>query len=252
LGEGIGGDYPVVYSLCDYDDGLGAGKALYAGGYFSSAGGYESFCIARWGCETAVTSIPQAKQSFDNRLVNLTGVVSTLATGQVFYVSEVIGEAQVSGIRVELSDNNIDPGHLVSVTGRVKTNTIGERYIRAWSAQSGEPAIAKPVYMTAKNLGGGPFGFAGAAGQTGVVDGVGLNNIGLLVRVCGRFTQIDDQTFLLDDGGAQVRCIATPGVIVGPTWHYVAVTGVCSCVRDGQAVYPQLIVNAAQGVEFPD
>ncbi len=252
LGNGIGGEYPVVYALCDYTDGIGPGKALYVGGYFSSAGGYDSLCIARWGCESAVMTIPEAKLSFDNRLVTLTGVVSTMADQPVFYVSEVTEGIQVSGIRVEMEDNNLTAGQRVNLIGRLATNSNGERYIRAWSAQAIEPATARPFYLVAKNLGGGPFGFAGGAGQEGVTGGVGLNNIGLLVKVFGRFTYVDSNTFLLDDGSAQVKCAVTPDITIDPSWQYVVVTGIVSCIRDQQGIHPQLIVSSVEDISALD
>ena len=46
LGSGMGGTYLNVYSLCVYDDGTG--PALYAGGYFTTAGGVTANNIARW------------------------------------------------------------------------------------------------------------------------------------------------------------------------------------------------------------
>jgi len=41
-----GMDNDKVYALAVYDDG--SGPALYAGGYFETAGGVPAFCIARW------------------------------------------------------------------------------------------------------------------------------------------------------------------------------------------------------------
>lgn len=46
VGAGIGGEF--VDSLAVFDDGSGSGPMLYAGGYFSTAGGVEARNIARW------------------------------------------------------------------------------------------------------------------------------------------------------------------------------------------------------------
>jgi hypothetical protein len=46
LGSGLGGTTPHVYALAVYDDG--GGPALYAGGWFTSAGGIPLKGIARW------------------------------------------------------------------------------------------------------------------------------------------------------------------------------------------------------------
>jgi hypothetical protein len=46
LGSGTGGEFPHVYALMVFDDG--GGPALYAGGYFTSAGGVGANHIAKW------------------------------------------------------------------------------------------------------------------------------------------------------------------------------------------------------------
>jgi hypothetical protein len=48
LNGGISGTALVVYALTVFDDGLGAGPALYAGGLFERAGGVTANHIAKW------------------------------------------------------------------------------------------------------------------------------------------------------------------------------------------------------------
>jgi len=48
LGSGIGGEYSYVYALTVYDDGAGAGPALYVGGLFYVAGGAPANYVAKW------------------------------------------------------------------------------------------------------------------------------------------------------------------------------------------------------------
>lgn len=48
LGSGLGGPEPMVHAMVVHDDGSGDGPALYAAGYFSSAGGVPASNIARW------------------------------------------------------------------------------------------------------------------------------------------------------------------------------------------------------------
>jgi len=51
LGEGVGDSFPRVRAVTGFDDGLGEGPALVAGGEFTTAGGIPSARIARWiGC----------------------------------------------------------------------------------------------------------------------------------------------------------------------------------------------------------
>jgi hypothetical protein len=48
LGSGMGGTSPSVTSLTVFDDGSGGGPTLYAGGYFTTAGGAPARYIAKW------------------------------------------------------------------------------------------------------------------------------------------------------------------------------------------------------------
>jgi hypothetical protein len=48
VGGGMSGITPSVRALCVFDDGLGGGPALYAGGGFTSAGDAAAVRIARW------------------------------------------------------------------------------------------------------------------------------------------------------------------------------------------------------------
>ena len=48
LGSGMSGDTATVYELTVFDDGSGAGPALYAGGTFTSAGGVAANRVAKW------------------------------------------------------------------------------------------------------------------------------------------------------------------------------------------------------------
>ena len=67
----------------------------------------------------------------------------------------------------------------------------------------------------------------------GVKDGVGLNNIGSLVKISGRVTQVVSTYVYVDDGsniedisgriGVMVKCPSTPSVNVG---DIVSVTGI--------------------------
>jgi hypothetical protein len=93
-----------------------------------------------------------------------------------------------------------------------------------YSAQSSPQAVATTL------------GF-GKTGQEGITGGVGLNNIGLLARIWGKFTYVDSVTFLLDDGSGQpAKCTAPPGVTLDPAWDFVTATGIVSCRIEGQDV----------------
>ena len=115
----------------------------------------------------------------------------------------------------------------------------------------------QPLGITNKSLGGGDFGdVANNKGQRGVDGGVGMNNIGLLVRTWGRVTHVDElqQIFYIDDGsgindlltvGAGVRVsysgLATGNSFTPPTeGQFVGVTGISSTFTDGTRILPLL------------
>jgi RHS repeat-associated protein len=76
-GSGVSGVQGSVYALAVYDDGLGGGPALYAGGAFSAAGGAAAANVARWrggawsavGTGGGVDGTVYALASFGGRLV---------------------------------------------------------------------------------------------------------------------------------------------------------------------------------------
>lgn len=66
--------------------------------------------------------------------------------------------------------------------------------------------------------------------QVGVEDGVGLNNIGLLVRVTGKIVDRQPGYVRIDGGtGRSIKCLLPAGVTVDPDWKYLCATGVSSC-----------------------
>ena len=100
--------------------------------------------------------------------------------------------------------------------------------------------------MTARCVGGGDwfYTFPGTKGQKGVFGGVGLNNVGLLVKVSGQCTKLDDATFTVNDGSATVRCIVDGGDPVCANWKYVVVTGISSILYYDQEYRPVVLVRS--------
>ena len=158
-----------------------------------------------------------------------------------FYIEEY---DRTAGIRVVpfAMPEGLSPSETVEVAG-VLSVIDGERCL--WSAavlRLGYRAV-KPVGLTLKALGGGDWLFNPAtyAGQQGVAGACGLNNIGLLVRVCGTVTWVDadNHLYYLDDGSgvddgsghSGVRVITWGQLPV--QWSAVAVTGVSSCYHSG-------------------
>ncbi|MGB9619376.1 MAG: hypothetical protein ACPL7K_03065, partial [Armatimonadota bacterium] len=110
------------------------------------------------------------------------------------------------------------------------TTDDGERFIdRARIALGPISEPVRPVGLTNRSIGGGDFGKpADGTGQQGPTGGVGLNNVGLLIRTWGRIVEREPgllpSWFVIDDGsGANVKCLVPEGVPVDPSLLYVAV-----------------------------
>lgn len=177
-------------------------------------------------------SIPGAKYAPDGAMARLGGKTASCGAQDMpgrMYVQE---PGQTSGIAVETTGYPplIGRNAAVNVTGRLDT-IGGERIVRnavISESAAGVPGEVTPVCVRHKDLGGGPFGL-----QPGVQSGVGLNNIGTLVRCSGAFTKIDESMFAIDDGfGTPVTCVVPAGVVLDPGWSYVVVTGISSCLED--------------------
>lgn len=191
--------------------------------------------------------VSDAKQQPDNAPVIVSaGVVSTIFTDG-FYIQQdgISSPARASGVRVAWTGEAI-AGKRYIVTGTMKTTSDGERYVDAIAVDpltSNWNVSVQPLGMVNKAIGGGDWHYNSGtkAGQMGVTGGVGLNNIGLLVRTTGSMTYIDDHTFTVDDGsGAVVTCVTPPTIVVNPAWQYVAVTGISSIKNTGSA-YTRLL-----------
>jgi len=113
-----------------------------------------------------------------------------------FYVQE---PARAGGIRVNdsASAETLHVGDIVTISSGELTTVDGERAINYPYTQldsSGE--APKPLALNNKALGGGDFN----SFTKGPVGGVGLNNVGLLVRAWGKVTATGSGYFYIDDG----------------------------------------------------
>ncbi|MDO8684122.1 MAG: fibronectin type III domain-containing protein [Armatimonadota bacterium] len=158
--------------------------------------------------------------------VTLAGnVVSAPFTGY-FYIQSPDG---LHGLRVNRVFHGRSAGDVVDVVGSMSVNLDGERYISATTVSvngSGTPHLKA---INGASLGGADFeynSFTGE-GQRGEENGVGLNNVGLLVRAWGRVTGIDPSGayFWIDDGSGPVKVLSE--ALAEPSGEpYVVVTGV--------------------------
>ncbi len=145
---------------------------------------------------------------------------------------------RAGGLRVSTSQTGLAVGDVVAITGtmadRMLSGKIAERQINATSVfRMAAGRDIAPVAMSCAAVGGGRAGSM----VPGVKDGAGLNNIGLLVRICGRVTYKAGVYIYVDDGsnienlyslntpvtGVMVKCPSSPNVDVG---DMVGVTGI--------------------------
>lgn len=171
--------------------------------------------------------------------------------GEEFYVQEASG---FSGIRV-ISETPVEEGDLVFISGALVTDS-GERSIRADLVDRGDQLVTplKPIGMSNKQIGGGNF----SANTKGVTGGVGLRNIGLLIKTWGKTTYIGgmgEDFFYIDDGsalddgsghvGIKVKCheLLKPALDTP-----VVVTGISSCEEVGERIIPVIKVRRQSDV----
>jgi len=185
-----------------------------------------------------------AKGRQDDEPISLSGMVISAAFTDDFYVES---SDRCWGIRVDKPGHSFAAGMKVDVEGLVETGTNGERYILATTVSQSGTGSVLPVYLTNKFLGGEDLYYDGITGQKGVKNGYGPNNIGLLVSTCGRLTYVGDNYFYIDDGSkvkdnsthVGVKVIGTVPC-VSPIGKYVRVTGIVSCFKAGEELYPLL------------
>lgn len=193
-------------------------------------------------------TIAYAKGLANATPVALTNKIVTATFANGFYIEEA---DRSSGILVLGPGPN--PGALVTVGGTLGTNASGERAIvDAATIVEAEPdpnRIPKPLFMIGNALGGDWFN----AETPGVTGSVALNNIGLLVTICGRVESIGEQEFLINDGStaSPIKAIAS-GINVGSLIaedDFVVVTGISSLELDDGVFKPLLRVRTAEDIE---
>ena len=146
--------------------------------------------------------------------------------------------------------------------GVVMTNEDGECCILASSAKPRGTGAAAPLAVTNLALGGGILGHQDAVwgwvwmpNDAGEVvkkwsRSMGLNNIGLLVKIYGRVTKGVADGFYLEDGSKLTDETGNTGIKVwtgtsGASYEgaYLMVTGVASCRKSGSTIYPQILAR---------
>ncbi|MCE5200021.1 MAG: hypothetical protein ABFD54_15490 [Armatimonadota bacterium] len=180
-------------------------------------------------------SLKDALMLPDGADVMLDNVYLSRPFSDYIYVSSADG---LTGIRVNTPPNwNWGEGFSMTIVGVMSHDPItNERVIDVTngSAQGVWTSATIPVhFMTNKTLGGTANDLIG---QPGISDGVGLNNIGLLIKTTGRVSNPSGSTtdFTLADGsGAKVnvKCI---GATAPADNAYVSVIGIISLNASGE------------------
>lgn len=200
-------------------------KAKNGAGVWSATASTDGIALA------ATTTIGGAKALSDTSSVSLTNKIVTASFPASFYIEEA---DRTSGIMV-LSDAGLGEGALVTIGGMMGVNGVGERAIlNAVITPEAAPdtsRIPAPLFMVGSALGGSTFGPYTA----GSANGSGLNNVGLLIKVCGTVQAINDSDIEITDGsGTGPIKILTGGIEVPAllTGDFISVVGISSLEID--------------------
>ena len=175
-----------------------------------------------------------AKIVSDGTVVYTSGMIATTDDSDFsgfFYIED---PDRTCGIRVVPASTIgvVSRGSIVEVSGTMATTGTGERYISNAAVNvTGTTSLLGPLAVTNGGLGGSDFG-APPNYQVGVPDGIGPNNVGLLVRVWGRATVSGMTT--IDDGSGTPIMVVTSGLTNPPTdGSFATLTGISSIAPGG-------------------
>lgn len=201
------------------------------------------------------------KDVADGGPVALNVAVVTAVFGDDFYAEH---PGRMSGIRVRMPGHAMQVGQRLSVTGVMRTDPGGERYLEATSVIRIGAGDVKPLVVSCRAVGGGPWNWNGLSGQRGVSGSVGLNTIGLLLQTTGFVSHVDETagTFTISDssrwlarrpisdsGGAPGIRVKADGLQAPPMGTWVRVTGVASCHIEQYTPYPLLLPRSQADIQ---
>ncbi|MBI2842100.1 MAG: right-handed parallel beta-helix repeat-containing protein [Armatimonadetes bacterium] len=200
-----------------------------------------------------------AKLKGDGEQVSLARGVVSAAFSDYYYVES---NNRSNGIRVVQPGHSIAAGTQVTVSGFLRTNLDGERYIESGPVSQHGNGSVEPLFANNRSLGGSDWVYdpLTGIGQQGITAGLGLNNIGLLVKTAGRITRIGEGYIYLDDGSPLIDGTLTEGVPntgvrieCDPTAYligdYLVVTGISSCFRtSSDKIAPRLLTSRPDDV----
>ena len=194
-------------------------------------------------------SIGQNKRRPDGSVVSLERKkVSAVFDGRLY----VQDDDRFTGIGVLWGGAMPDVGNLVNVSGTL-TTLESERIIQADKVEFEEDSTdPKPLAMNYRSVGGNDFFYSTglfAAGQRGITGGIGLNNIGLLVKIWGSVVDIDPAEnpawFKVAEIPQRPVLVTLPAGVDAPDMQaFIAVTGISSLYDDGTGnILPKIKVR---------
>lgn len=208
----------------------------------------------------ALTPMASMKDQRDFASVEMNRCIITAVISTSQFCIE--SDDRSAGMLVYKSDHGMSAGMRVDIKGDARTNASTEKYVLATSVIESGTGSVEPLVLLNRSLGGGDWNYVAStgAGQKGVKNAFGLNNIGLLVTTFGRVTYSAEEYFYVDDGsklsdgsghiGIYVLGSVPPPQPTPPDWDpvgsYVRVTGISSCFKSGEDLYRQ--VRAVQVV----
>ncbi|MEN6520897.1 MAG: right-handed parallel beta-helix repeat-containing protein [Armatimonadota bacterium] len=212
-----------------------------------------------WSPEMHIGSVRTAP---DGARITGTGSIVTAVFPGFFYIES---DNRSCGIRVENAGHTLEAGMRADIEGKLAVAPNGELSIAATSAiENGEGSVA-PLGLNNLSIGGGVIGLQEAVWslQPEQTPAIGLNNIGLLVKVYGKVTQIDPEGsyFYINDGsglrdGTKTGEIDNIGVRISAdgrsyTNQFLTITGISSCYKwtDGKLRRLILVPNPADDIK---
>lgn len=177
--------------------------------------------------------------------VSIGGKIVTYATSSFFYIEE---SGRNAAIRVEMTNHGLLVGASVSISGTIRTNASGERYIEATSATANGTGEIQPLAMNTNIIGGGDWNYVNTsgAGQQGTDGGVGLNTTGLLVRTWGTLSANNSNSFYLNN---TLKCVCADSVSYNPLSKFVIVTGIVSTYAENGSIKSLLIATSIESAQ---
>ena len=218
--------------------------------YYQNQGEWRIACYDDVSISRVKESLSAAKAEAEGTRIAVHDLVVTATKSQLGDKLYVESQERACGIQVYVGDDESSAqiGDRVTVEGRLSVRDGETALENCVVTKTGTAAALKPLGVTAAKLGGGDFAYEPgppAKGQKGIAGSVGLNNVGLLVRCCGKVAAAGADYFVLNDGsmpaGDGVTVLLPDGSGPPAAGQTVAVTGICGAsLRSGQ---PEAVVR---------